>query len=283
MALDRIAALMTGEAATAVDMPWHLLDAEHTAAIRTTIADQYAPATTNRMLAALRGVLKEAWRLGLMDADTYYLATALKNVPWAHPPRGRTLSDAEIGLLFEACARDPSPAGVRDAALLTVHYAGGLRRSEVVALAVGDYDASSGALTIRSTRDSRERVVVARGGAAEILDQWLALRGPTPGPLFVPINKGSKLLVGERRMNAQSIYQVLAKRGDQAGVAAFSSQDLRRSFITRLLESGADISTVQRLAGHASATTTQRYDRRSRVIQRELARMLDVPSVRTLS
>ena len=217
MALDRMAALMTGEAAAATEMPWHLLDAEHTAALRTTIARRYAPATTNRMLAALRGVLKEAWRLGLMDAEAYHHATRLKNVPWANTPRGRTLSDLEIVLLFQACARDPSPAGVRDTALLTVLYAGGLRRSEVVALDVSDYDASSGALTIRSAQGSRERTVYAKDQAARVLDQWIALRGPTPGPLFVPINKGSKILVGERRMNDQSIYQVLAKRGEQAG------------------------------------------------------------------
>src|SRR5579884_3412218 len=45
-ALDRIAGLVTGDTATAMDMPWHLLDAEHTAAIRATLRGQYAPTTT---------------------------------------------------------------------------------------------------------------------------------------------------------------------------------------------------------------------------------------------
>src|SRR5690348_14544623 len=58
-ALDRIAALMTRGAATAMEMPWHLLTAQHTQAIRTDLQTRYAPPTTNRMLAALRGVLKE--------------------------------------------------------------------------------------------------------------------------------------------------------------------------------------------------------------------------------
>lgn len=278
MALDRIAALMSGNTATAMEMPWHLLDADHTGAIRTDLHSQYAPTTTNRMLAALRGVLKEAWRLGLMDVETYHRATALQNVPWSTPPRGRTLSDQEIRKLFEACANDPTPAGVRDAALLTVLYAGGLRRSEVVALDIRDYDTSSGALTVQDDQVHRERVVYARNGAAETLNRWATARGTAPGPLFVPINKASKILIADQRMNDQSIYRVLVKRGEQAGVATFSAQDLRRTFITRLLESGADISTVQRLAGHASAITTQRYDRRSRAVQSELARMLDVPT-----
>jgi site-specific recombinase XerD len=277
VALDRIATLVTDGSASAVDMPWHRLDAEQTAAIRAILGNQYAPTTTNRMLAALRGVLKEAWRLGLMDAEAYHRATALENVPWSTPPRGRTLADEEIRMLFEACTRDPTPAGVRDAALLTVLYAGGLRRSEVVALNVRDYDTSSGALTIRSDHGSRERGVYAGDGAAQTLNRWVTVRGASPGPLFVPVNKGSKILVRDQRMNDQSIYRMLVKRGEQAGVTAFSAQDLRRTFITKLLESGADISTVQRLAGHASATTTQRYDRRSQSVQRELARMLDVP------
>ena len=78
-------------------------------------------------------------------------------------------------------------------------------------------------------------------------------------------------------MRDQSIYRALLKRAAQAEVSAFSPQDLRRTFITRLLEGGADISTVQRLAGHCSVATTQRYDRRSETSRRDLARMLTIP------
>jgi integrase len=278
VALDRIAAFMTDEGATAMAMPWHLLDERQTDAIRTRLSNYYAPPTTNRMLAALRGVLKEAWRLELMDAETYHRATAIQNVPWSTLPRGRTLDEGEIRALFAVCADDPTPAGVRDAALLTVLYGGGLRRSEVTALEVGDYDIVTGALTIRSTQVSRERVVYARDGAAEALSPWIATRGSEAGLLFVPINKGARILVQHERMSDQAIYRALVKRGEQAHVTAFSSGDLRRTFITRLLEAGADIATVQRLAGHSSPTTTQRYDRRSQTVQRELARMLDVPA-----
>ena len=277
VALDRIAGLLTGGKATAVTLPWHALTGQDTQAIRRHLAAHYAPPTTNRMLAALRGVLKEAWRVGLMDAEAYHRAVAVENVPWSTPPRGRTLASEEIDALFAACASDPTPAGVRDAALLTVLYAGGLRRSEVVALVVGDYDAASGALTVRSTQRNRERTLYATNGAAEALERWIMIRGTDPGPLFVPINKGHKILVRDQGMTDQSIYKALLKRGNQAGVRAVSPQDLRRSFIAGLLEAGADIATVQRLAGHCSVTTTQRYDRRSATSRRALARMLQVP------
>ncbi len=277
VALDRIAGLVTGGTATAVTIPWHSLNDQQTQAIRSDLATRFAPTTTNRMLAALRGVLKEAWRLDLMDAEMYHRAVSLENVAWSTPPRGRTLAITEIRALFEACAEDPTPAGVRDAALLTVLYAGGLRRSEVVALDVGDYDSSSGALTVRSTQKNRERIVYATDGAAEALERWTMIRGTHPGPLFVPINKGQKILIRDQRMRDQSIYSALLKRGQQAKVTAFSCQDLRRTFISRLLEAGADLATVQRLAGHCSVTTTQRYDQRSEVSKRALARMLQVP------
>lgn len=277
VALDRIASLLTRGEATAVDMPWHLLDGAQALRVRNALAARYAPTTTNRMLAALRGVLKEAWQLGLMDAERYQHASTVENVPWYIAPRGRIVTTTEIQALFAACASEGTVAGVRDIALLTVLFAGGLRRSEVVALDVRDYDASSGALTIRGTQNARERTVYARDAAAQALERWIAIRGTRPGPLFVPINRGQKILLRDERLTEQSVHKVLLKRGQQAGVPAFSSQDLRRSFISGLLDAGVDIATVQRLAGHCSVATTQRYDRRTEASRRELARMLDVP------
>jgi hypothetical protein len=63
-------------------------------------------------------------------------------------------------------------------------------------------------------------------------------------------------------MSSQAIMTALLRRAGDAGVPHLSPHDLRRSYITGLLRAGADLSTVQRLAGHASVTTTTRYDRR---------------------
>ncbi len=110
------------------------------------------------------------------------------------------------------------------------------------------------------------------------LEDWLALRGAWEGPLFVPVNKGGRL--GRRRMTEQAVYGILHKRATEAGVDDLSPHDLRRTYVGDLLDRGADIATVQKLAGHADVSTTARYDRRGGAARRAAADLLHVPYAR---
>ena len=81
-------------------------------------------------------------------------------------------------------------------------------------------------------------------------------------------------------MTDQAVLGITRKRGKEAGIARFSPHDLRRSFVSDLLDAGADISTAKRLAGHSSEVTTGRYDRRGEEAKMKAAKLLHVPYVR---
>lgn len=257
----------------ALSCPWPRMRFQHTAAIRSALEARYAPATANKMLCALRGVLEACWNLDLMSVEDYRRAASVKAIKAERVPKGRALSRAEIIALLEACARDTSPAGVRDAALIALMAQGGPRRSEVAALQLADYTRTSGALRVLG-KGNKERIVYLTGGAQTMLHDWLTLRGDEAGALFTATTRSNL-----EAMTDQAVLVILAKRAKEAQVEAFSPHDLRRTMITTLLAEGADVISVQRLAGHADPKTTARYDRRGEDAKRDAAALFDLPVV----
>jgi site-specific recombinase XerD len=264
-------------------VPWHNLRYEHVQAVRARLHEQYSASTVNRMLSALRGVLREAWRLGYMDAETLQRTIDIKNVRGETVPSGRDLASGEILSLVNACLQDKHPAmGVRDAAIIGILYVCGIRRSEVAQLRLADFNPVNGALMVQG-KGNKQRYVYVTGGAFQALQDWLVWRGDEAGALFLPTRKGGKIVrrVEDdgylRGINAQTVYDMLKKRGKQAGVENFSPHDLRRTFVGDLLDRGADLVTVQKIAGHANANTTARYDRRGERTKQEAAQRLHFP------
>ena len=284
---------------------WGALRYQHTAALRTRIARSYSPATAKKILSALRQTLRQAWLLGQMTADEYNRAIQLEPVTGKTLPTGRELSQGEILALLTTCQNDPNTnAGTRDAAIIALMYAAGLRRDEVVNLHLENYEPKTGKLTITGKRN-KQRTAYIMNGAAEALKDWLTIRGAQPGALFVEVNKGGKVLVKRQSkvvkpsrkirgvevpnkkagqtiyrggaMTSQSIYNMVAKRAQEAGIKNFSPHDVRRTFISHLLDAGADLAIVSKMAGHANVQTTARYDRRPEEAKRKAAELLHVP------
>ena len=115
----------------------------------------------------------------------------------------------------------------------------------------------------------------ATNGAREAIAAWLTVRGPEPGPLFMPVDKAGRIVL--RRLTAESVFDRLAYLAKRAGVQRFSPRDMRRSFISDLLDNGADLALVQAMAGHANLATTARYDRRGGRAKQRAAGLLIVP------
>jgi len=297
-ALELAARLLSGGAMDVLSLPWPLLRYEHLAALRSVLAELYAPAYANKVLSAVRGTLKSAWRLGQMSSEDYGRAVDVPNVKGTRLVAGRMLSNGELLALFQACATSNGVAGARDAALLALMAGAGLRRGEVVALLVADYNAQSGEIRIRAGKGNKERLAFVGKSGREALDYWLLRRGSEPGPLFCALRRGRprNLRAGESDnaaqaareldaaridtpLNDQSVMDILLKRIDEAGLNDASPHDLRRTFISNILDAGADIATVQKLVGHSSPATTARYDRRDDETKKRAAELVPLPYV----
>ena len=153
---------------------WTEVRYQHVTALRSVLIEEGAkPATINHVLAAVRGTLKEAWRIGQIDAETLARACDVSNVTASTLPSGRHVDAGEIQELFRACG--DSPVGARDAAMLSLLYGCGLRRSEVVALDLSDYD--QGTVTVRTGKGRKERIVYCPTGGRVAVEARIARRG----------------------------------------------------------------------------------------------------------
>lgn len=260
-ALGVAAEVLTGGACTAATLPWWLLRRQHVNALRTWLAENRKPATGNRILTAVRCVLKECWRLGVMGVEEYHRAIDVKAIAGSGPDQaaGRALRDGEKAAILAVCRADGGPAGPRDAAIFGLSVYAGLRRAEIAGLRLNDYNQDDGVMLVRG-KGNKTRTVPLASGLVDVLGEWLQLRGAAEGPLFRAINKGGRLLTGG--ISDAAVYDMMLKRAEQAGVKRFSPHDGRRTFAGDLLDAGADVVAVQKLMGHSNVGTTGKYDRR---------------------
>ncbi len=283
-ALDAIASLLTNDTCDALTLDWSALRYKHTAAVRAALENKYAPTTANKMLSALRGVLKAALRLELIDVFDYTRAVDISNIKATVELRGRLLSLEEIEALLKVCFDDPTASGYRDAALIAILRGAGIRREEAIQLNVGDFDAETGALEIIESKGKKDRTVYLPPSGIPIVEDWISVRGLEDGPLLCHVNKGGRIV--RRRLTPQAVKCILDKRatewrarGKDTGVELkpFSSHDFRRTFISELLDLGVDMSTVKNLAGHSDVGTTIRYDRRGEQTKRRAVQAISIP------
>ncbi len=173
---------------------------------------------------------------------------------WKALPRFLTLEEVDHLL----GAPDPSRAlGLRDAAMVELLYATGLRVSELVSLRTRDLNLEVGYLTCVG-KGRKERLVPMGRKATQQVRCYLErarptlLKSGTPQALFLN-NRGGP-------MTRQGFWKTLKKYGRAAGLRGkLSPHTLRHSFATHLLERGADLRSVQMMLGHADIATTQIY------------------------
>ena len=154
-------------------------------------------------------------------------------------------------------ADDDDPVGMRDAAMLELLYATGIRVGELVALDVGDVDRERNIVRVLG-KGRKERSVPFGHPAARAIDRWLTAGRPS----LAADGAGAALFVGARgrRIDQRAVRTLVHRRiAEVPGAPDIGPHGLRHSAATHLLEGGADLRAVQELLGHASLATTQLY------------------------
>lgn len=221
-------------------------------------------ATVSRRLATLRSVIA--------------LARKLWNHPWPlevegprslayRDTRGPGLAGWKALVAAATAAAGQSPRGRRDLAIIRLLHDLGLRRGELVALDLADYDALEGSLAVTGKGKAESVQLGLPSPSTAALEAWLADRGRSPGPLFTH----GRL----RRLSGEAVARLLARLGRAAGLARRPRpHGLRHQAITRLLELGEDVRRVQRFSRHSRIETVVRYDDNRRDEGGALARRL---------
>jgi integrase/recombinase XerC len=212
-------------------------------------------ATMSRRATAVRVFTAWALRVGLSTTDA---GAQLANPKARHTLPG-VLDQSEARALLEsatALAGD-EPIGLRDAAILEVLYATGIRVGELCGLDVDDLDRARRVLRVFG-KGRKERTVPYGVPAERALGRWLDL-GRSP---LLASGAGGALFLGARggRIDQRAVRSMVHRRiADVPGAPDLGPHGLRHTAATHLLEGGADLRTVQELLGHASLATTQTY------------------------
>lgn len=176
------------------------------------------------------------------------------------PKGGRKLPDVLkiVDIIRLLDAPDPSrPLGVRDAAMLELLYAAGLRVSELVRVGIADVNLEACFVRVLG-KGSKERVVPIGQTARKKLDAYLVSGRPAllkgrPNPYLFVTRSG-------RPMTRQRFWKLLKQYAQMAGISYnITPHTLRHSFASHLLERGADLRSVQLMLGHVDISTTQIY------------------------
>lgn len=258
-----------------IQFSWQDLRYQHTQTIRARLIEVMPPASVNRHLSALRGVMKECWRLGYISADDYRVIVDFKNVSGDSQLAGRDIPDSELRTILLSCYGD-GKRGIRNLAAIAIIATSGLRRAELAQLDLADFDPETGDLKVMRGKGRKIRTVSVFNKARQALDAWLEIRGTEPGALFYSFRRGDKVKIGSR-WSANDLYEFIKGKAKEFGLKHLTPHDFRRNFIGNALDAGIDPVLLTQITGHSSVDMLKKYDRRPQKARRNAQRKIDLP------
>ncbi len=210
------------------------------------------PRTRARHLVSIRGFYKYLRQSGLVDQNP----TRMVDLPKSGLKLPDVLNVDDVARLLTAPDRD-TPLGLRDAAMLELIYAAGLRVSELINLDVSAVNLEAGFVRVMG-KGSKERIVPFGRQALSALQNYLQ----HARSCLLKDNASRYLFVARagKPMTRQGFWKLLKKYTLKAGLRkSVTPHSLRHSFASHLLEGGADLRAVQVMLGHVDISTTQIY------------------------
>ncbi|MBN2288848.1 MAG: site-specific tyrosine recombinase XerD [Candidatus Glassbacteria bacterium] len=223
-------------------------------------------------LARRTSSLRTYFRFLLGEKFIHYDPTETIDLPRATRKLPHVLSLQQILEMLEAVDTGKL-GGLRDAALIELMYATGMRVSETVGLRLDDLRLSRREVLVIFAKGSKQRVVPLGEAAVEALERYLETERPLldkgaagRGKVFLNLRGGAPL-------SRVGIWKILRKYAALAGIREnVHPHMLRHSFATHLVENGANLRAVQEMLGHARIATTQIYSHVSGEMVRQVHR-----------
>ena len=165
------------------------------------------------------------------------------------------MTEDEVRALIRACS-NRAPTGIRNRALVTVMYRGGLRLGETLALKPKDIDPDRGTITVLHGKGDRRRTVGVDPGAMAIIMRWVERRSG------LGINGRAKLFctLQGQPLKPSYVRTMLVRVAEKVGIEKrVHPHGLRHTHSYELMMEGVPVPVIQQQLGHASLATTDRY------------------------
>ena len=216
---------------------------------------QYAKATVARKVAAVKSFC--AFLLDRGDLTTN--PTASVSSPRAPKPVPKPMSTEQVDALLREPLHFNTQESVRDASMLELMYATGMRVTELVSLNLDSIHFSPRPAYVRCLgKGAKERSLPVYEQAAQALERYL----DASRPALLKNRPQAALFVNRRgeRLTRQGFWLIFKNYARSAGIdGSVTPHTLRHSYATHLLRGGASVRAVQELLGHANVSTTQVY------------------------
>ena len=222
------------------------------------LARKLSPSTINVRLSAVRKLIGEAKRNGILSGEQAAGMADVPNVSEQGTRLGNWLTREQARELLTVPDRT-TLKGKRDAAILALLVGCALRRAELAALCIEDIQQREGRWVISDMRGKggRIRTVAIPVWVKQLIDAWTAEAGHSAGRLLRPVNKSGRV-VGEE-FSDWAVWSVVEQSAKEIGIEHFGAHDLRRTCAKLCRKNGGDLEQIKFLLGHASIQTTERY------------------------